>query len=150
MLASSRGPDRFGGLQMAAPEESDSSMEQPDAGRADAPTWPEPTSDEAAILGVDKPFAEWSYAEMEAYRLRGENEELRRKLARVESPAEAHRHAMRWAVLLGSVGAEFVLALVLSGTASTIFWVIFAAQLVALVAYGFSMSEYRDRRKHAN
>jgi hypothetical protein len=47
------------------------------------------------VLSADqKPVSEWSYAEWEAYRLRGENEELRRQLEQAVSPAEAHRHAL--------------------------------------------------------
>ncbi len=92
-------------------------------------------------------MAEWSYAEWDAYRLRGENEELRRQLEQAESPTEAHRHALRWALLAGSTGAEFALAIALNGTLSVVFWVIVAAQFLAMVAYGFSMSEYRDRER---
>lgn len=124
---------------MSAPEESHSSRMAP--GEA-SPVVPLDT-----VSADGKPVAEWSYAAWEAYRLRTENEELRRQLEEAESPAEAHRHALRWAVLAGSTGAEFALAMALSGTVSVVFWVIFAAQIVAMVAYGFSMSEYRERQE---
>jgi hypothetical protein len=125
---------------MSTPEESDGSRMAP--GEA-SPLVPVDT-----VSADGKPVAEWSYAEWEAYRLRGENEELRRQREQAESPAEAHRHALRWAVVAGSTGAEFALAMTLSGTLSVVFWVIFAAQVLGMIAYGLSMSQYREREQH--
>lgn len=96
---------------------------------------------------LDQPGPDWSYAEWEAYRLRRENEELRGELDRITGPREAHRHALRWAAAVGSLGAELALAIALSGTVAIIFWVVFAANTLGLFAYGLTLSEWRDAHR---
>ena len=93
---------------------------------------------------ADKPVTEWTYAEWEAYRLRCENEELRSQLAEMTGPKEAQLHALRWALIVGAVGVEFVLAIALSGIVSLALWTIFAAHILGLITYGFTMDEYRS------
>ncbi|HEX3811807.1 MAG TPA: hypothetical protein VHX59_03115 [Mycobacteriales bacterium] len=97
----------------------------------------------------DKPVTEWSYLEWESYRLRCENEELRAKLDETTSPREAQLHAIRWALIIGSVGVEFALAIALSATLSIVFWTLFAAETLGLMAYGLVMDEYRSSRKRS-
>lgn len=98
-------------------------------------------------LDLDQPRADWSYAEWEAYRLRRENDELHAELERISGPREAHRHALRWAVVTGAVGAELTLAIALSGVISIILWVVFAANTLGLVAYGMTMDEWRSSHR---
>lgn len=100
-----------------------------------------------ARLDLDQPGPDWSYAEWEAYRLRRENDELRGELDRLTGPTEAHRHALRWATMVGALGAEFALAIALSGTVAIVLWVVFAANLLSLFAYGMTMSQWRDARR---
>lgn len=107
------------------------------------------TGDELELvrLDLDQPGPDWSYAEWEAYRLRRENDELRAELDRVTGPGEARRHALRWAATVGAIGAEFALAIALSGTVAIILWVVFASNILGLLAYGLTMSEWRDAHR---
>lgn len=93
---------------------------------------------------LEKPSADWSYAEWEAYRLRGENEELRAQLAEMTSPRQAQWHALRWAGIIGLAGVELALAIATTGTLSIILWAIFAAHILGLAAYGITMDNYRS------
>lgn len=96
---------------------------------------------------LDQPRPDWSYAEWEAYRLRRENDELRADLERVSSPREGHRHALRWALVAGVVGAEFALAIALSGVIAIVMWVVFAANTLGLVAYGLTMDNWNSTHR---
>jgi len=69
---------------------------------------------------------------------------LRTELERVTSPKEAHLHALRWASAVGALGAELALAIALSGIVAIVLWVVFAANTLGILAYGLTMSEWRD------
>lgn len=104
------------------------------------------TGDELDLMhaDLDQPRPDWSYAEWEAYRLRRENDELRTELARLAGPKEAHLHALRWATAVGALGAELALAIALSGVIAIVLWVAFAANTLGILAYGLTMSEWRE------
>lgn len=106
----------------------------------DDPKLPKPSDDE-------RPLTEWTYAELEAYRLRGENEELRRQLAEFTGPGPAHRHALRWALIISTIGVVLVLAIALSGAAAIVCWALFAGEVLGLAAYGLTMDEYRSKQR---
>lgn len=95
---------------------------------------------------LDKPSADWSYAEWEAYRLRGENEELRAQLAELTGPRHVQQHALRWAGVVGLAGVELALAIASSATLSIILWAIFAAHILGLIAYGLTMENYNSSK----
>lgn len=98
-------------------------------------------------LDLEQPRPDWSYAEWEAYRLRRENDELRAALERASSPREGHRHALRWAMVAGAVGAELALAIALSGVIAIVLWVVFAANTLGLMAYGLTMDNWNSKRR---
>jgi len=105
-----------------------------------------PENDQGAdvVRFAGKPVTEWSYVEWEAYRLRCENDELRAEVAKMTGPKEAQRHAIRWSLIVGMLGVDFVLALALTATLSIVFWVLFAAEAIGLIAYGLIMDNYRS------